>query len=105
MGQHPFILEAIERSMKEFGAGSGGTRNISGTSHAHIALENEISEIHEKESSLIFTSGYVANDASLSILGSKLNNCAFFSDEKNHASIINGIRTVSYTHLTLPTKA
>ncbi len=92
MGQHPFILEAIERSMKEFGAGSGGTRNISGTSHAHIALENEISEIHEKESSLVFTSGYVANDASLSILGSKLSNCAFFSDERNHASIINGIR-------------
>jgi len=92
MGQHPFVLEAIERSMKEFGAGSGGTRNISGTSHSHIALENEISEIHEKESSLVFTSGYVANDASLSILGSKLNNCVFFSDEKNHASIINGIR-------------
>tara|TARA_B100000749_G_scaffold81043_1_gene61375 strand:- start:482 stop:1693 length:1212 start_codon:yes stop_codon:yes gene_type:complete len=92
MGQHPFILEAIERSMKEFGAGSGGTRNISGTSHAHIVLENEISEVHEKESSLIFTSGYVANDSSLSILGSKLKNCAFFSDKKNHASIINGIR-------------
>ena len=92
MGQHPFILEAIERSMNEFGAGSGGTRNISGTSHAHIALENEISEVHEKESSLIFTSGYVANDSSLSILGSKLKNCAFFSDKKNHASIINGIR-------------
>jgi 5-aminolevulinate synthase len=92
MGQHPFILEAIERSMKEFGTGSGGTRNISGTSHSHIALENEISEIHEKESSLVFTSGYVANDASLSTLGSKLNKCAFFSDEKNHASIINGIR-------------
>jgi len=92
MGQHPFILEAIERSMKEFGAGSGGTRNISGTSHAHIALENEISEVHEKESSLVFTSGYVANDSSLSILGSKLKNCAFFSDKKNHASIINGIR-------------
>ena len=92
MGQHPFILEAIERSMKEFGAGSGGTRNISGTSRAHIALENEISEVHEKESSLIFTSGYVANDSALSILGSKLKNCAFFSDKKNHASIINGIR-------------
>ena len=92
MGQHPFILEAIERSMKEFGAGSGGTRNISGTSHAHIVLENEISEVHEKESSLIFTSGYVANDSALSILGSKLKNCAFFSDKKNHASIINGIR-------------
>ena len=92
MGQHPFVLEAIERSMKEVGAGSGGTRNISGTSNYHIALENEISEIHEKESSLVFTSGYVANDSALNILGSKLENCAFFSDEKNHASMINGIR-------------
>ena len=92
MGQHPFVLEAIERSMKEIGAGSGGTRNISGTNYYHLTLENEISEIHDKEASLIFTSGYVANDSSLSILGSKLEKCAFFSDEKNHASIINGIR-------------
>ena len=92
MGQHPFVFEAIERTMKEVGAGSGGTRNISGTNRFHIALENEISEIHQKEASLVFTSGYVANDASLSILGSKLKDCIIFSDEKNHASIINGIR-------------
>ena len=92
MGQHPFVFEAIERTMKEVGAGSGGTRNISGTNSYHIALENEISGIHQKESSLVFTSGYVANDATLSILGSKLKNCAIFSDEKNHASMINGIR-------------
>jgi len=92
MGQHPFVFEAIERTMKEVGAGSGGTRNISGTNRYHIALENEISEIHQKESSLVFTSGYVANDATLSILGSKLKNCVIFSDEKNHASMINGIR-------------
>ena len=92
MGQHPFVFEAIERTMKEVGAGSGGTRNISGTDRYHIALENEISEIHQKEASLVFTSGYVANDATLSILGSKLKNCVIFSDEKNHASMINGIR-------------
>ena len=92
MGQHPFVFEAIERAMKETGAGSGGTRNISGTSQYHIALENEISEIHNKEASLLFTSGYVANDSALSVLGSKMNDCAIFSDEKNHASMINGIR-------------
>ena len=92
MGQHPFVFEAIERTMKEVGAGSGGTRNISGTNYYHIALENEISEIHQKESSLLFTSGYVANDTSLSVIGSKLKDCVIFSDERNHASIINGIR-------------
>ena len=92
MGQHPFVFEAIERTMKEVGAGSGGTRNISGTNYYHIALENEISQIHQKESSLLFTSGYVANDTSLSVLGSKLKVCVIFSDERNHASIINGIR-------------
>ena len=92
MGQHPFVIEAIERAMKEIGVGSGGTRNISGTNLYHVALENEISNIHEKEASLVFTSGYVANDAALSTLGSKLKNCAIFSDEKNHASIFNGIR-------------
>ena len=92
MGQHPFVIEAIERAMKEIGVGSGGTRNISGTNLYHVALENEISNIHEKEASFVFTSGYVANDAALSTLGSKLKNCAIFSDEKNHASIIEGIK-------------
>ena len=93
MGQHPFVLEAIERAMHEVGAGSGGTRNISGTNSYHILLEQEISNIHKKDSALLFTSGYVANQSSISVLGSKLKNCIIFSDEKNHASIINGIKS------------
>ena len=93
MGQHPFVLEAIERAMHEVGAGSGGTRNISGTNSYHILLEQEISNIHKKDSALLFTSGYVANQSSISVLGSKLKNCIIFSDEKNHASIIKGIKS------------
>ena len=92
MGQHPFVIEAIERAMHEVGVGSGGTRNISGTNRYHILLEQEISNIHKKDSSLLFTSAYVANESAINILGSKLKNCVIFSDEKNHASIINGIK-------------
>ena len=92
MGQHPFVIEAVERAIHDYGTGSGGTRNISGTNHNHIILEQELADIHKKESSLLFTSGYVANDAALMTLGSNMQNCIFFSDEKNHASIINGIR-------------
>ena len=92
MGQHPFVIEAIERGMREVGAGSGGTRNISGTNSYHILLEEEISNIHNKDAALLFTSGYIANQSALSVLGTKLENCIFFSDEKNHASIINGVQ-------------
>jgi 5-aminolevulinate synthase len=92
MGQHPVVLDAMTEALHRYGAGAGGTRNISGTSHAHVLLEQELAHWHDKPAALLFNSGYAANQTTLATLGHHIPGLVVFSDAQNHNSMIEGIR-------------
>jgi len=91
MGQNKVVIDAMHTALDQTGSGSGGTRNIGGTSHYHVALENELARLHSKGAALLYTSAYVANEWTLVALSKIITNIVFLSDSKNHASLIQGI--------------